>query len=272
MRHTRILLLATSVVALAACEEAQTGVPPRPALAGVRYINALPDTGAIDIRPMDQVEWSAWANALAFRSATEYQPTQTGARRVRMFPTDSNPAITSAFMVDTTLTFEANVNYTVLVTGQARTRSSVRLVVIRDDVPAIPGGQIAVRALNAAGGPVNVFLTSSATDALPGTPTMANVAVNGVSSYVLRPVGSVASRVFEPGGTTALATAAGPNAPNNPTNSPAGTYLPAAGVNTAGSAFTVIYFPRSVAGSRAPQTAAFTSPAAVYYVDKVPTN
>lgn len=264
MRPLRFLLLVGGVAALAACDKAETTSPTRPPLAGVRFINALPDTGAIDIRAIDQVEWSPVANALTFRQGTQYMPTQAGARHFRMFPTDSNPAITSQFFKDTTVTFEANKNYTVLVTGLARSKTT-RWVVLTDDVPTVPAGQIAIRAINAATGSIGVYLTAASTDALPGTATL-TAADYAASPYQMRAVGSLFARVLTAGSTTPAASATGQVAP---TSQP-GTVLPAAGVNVAGSAFSVMYFPMSVPTSKAPQTAAFQAPAAIFFVDKVP--
>lgn len=264
MRHLRFLSLVVGASALAACEKAEVTSSTRPPLAGVRFINALPDTGAVDIRAIDQIEWSPVANALAFRSGTQYMPTQAGSRHFRMFPTDSIASVTSQFMKDTSITFEANKNYTIIAAGLARSKN-VRLIVIQDAVPSIPAGQIALRTINATSSAVNMFLTTAATDPLPAT-SQSSVDFTP-SAYAMRPAGAVVARFQASGATTAAVSATGPSAPSNPT----GTVLPAAGVNVGGSAFSVIYFPASVTGSRAPQTAAFQSPAAVFFVDQVPT-
>jgi hypothetical protein len=82
--------------------------------------------------------------------------------------------------------------------------------------------------------------------------------------YATRAAGAVAARFTAAGGTAAAASTAGPASP-----SAAAGASPAAGVNTAGSAFSVYYFPRGVAGS--PQNAA-TTPRVTWFVDRVPTS
>lgn len=277
MRHHRFYslcagaILATAVVACG--DDNGTGVAPRPSLAGVRFINALADTFDVDIRPQDQVEWSASANRLAFRSATEYQPTQAGARHFRMFPQPgpdaADPNVVSQVLLDTTVTFEANANYTVLVTGSARANTE-RFVVIKDEVPAVPAGSIALRAINASSGTVSLYITDSLTHALPATPLFADVSSLGVSAYATRAAGATAARASETGDATISASVAGPKAPPPPSTSPPSTVFPSAGVDAAGSAFSVIYFPSSVVGSKAPQSTAFLAPAVVFFVDKHP--
>src|SRR4051812_40800653 len=86
MTNRPVLLLFTAL-GLAACggDDSPTGVG-RPSLAAVRYINALPDTFDVDIRMVDQIDWSATANKLTFRAATEYFPIEAKARHLRVFP------------------------------------------------------------------------------------------------------------------------------------------------------------------------------------------
>jgi hypothetical protein len=56
-----------------------------------------------------------------------------------------------------------------------------------------------------------------------------------------------------------------------PTGAPAsGTSSPITGVKIAGSVLTVVVLPRSVAGSQAPQTAAFQTPAFAFLNDRRP--
>jgi hypothetical protein len=263
MRYMRFAVILTAATALAACHESETGIQSRPPLAGVRFINALPDTGTVDIRAIDQVEWSPVVNSLPYRTATEYQPIQADrARKFRVFPTDTTFA-TSKFLIDGTLTFQPGHNYTVLVTGLARAGTQ-KFVLLTDDV-TVPAGNIAVRAVNAASGTVGLYLTNTSTDPLPGSAS-ATAADASASTYSNRAVGAVFARVLSGSSTTPVASVAGPTRPA----SPQGSVLPAAGVDAAGSAFSVMYFPASVAGSKAPQTAAFLAPAAIWFVDKLP--
>ena len=267
MRLSRLVLLSTGVAAFAACSSTDkitdTAFPP---LAGVRFINALADTGAVDIRMIDQVELSAFANALAFRSGTQSQPTEAKARHIRVFPTSFDQAVTQKYMLDTTITFSANVNVTLLLTGSARAKT-VKFVVLTDNPPTAAAGQIAIRAVNTATGAIDAYVVTDTTIAIPTGTALANVAPLATSAYVTRATGTAWVRVADAGTATVNFSAPGPvSAAQLPGE------LPAAGVNTAGTAFSVFYFPRSVAGSTAPQTAAFLKPIAIWFVDRVPTS
>lgn len=271
MRQHRLLMLFAGAIMITGCtEKGTTGVIARPPLAGVRFINALADTFDIDIRAMDQTEWSATANALGYRASTEHQPTEAGARHFRMFPQPgpgaADPAVVSQVLLDTTVTFEADVNYTVLVTGSARANTE-KFVVIRDDIGEVPAGSIALRAINAATGAVSVYITNAVGDALPATPSFAAVAPGAATSYVTRAAGNTAARASETAGATVSASVAGPKAAKPPSTSPANTVFPAGGVDAAGSAFSVIYFAPSVAGSTAD---VFATPGLVFFLDQHP--
>jgi len=266
MRFSRFLLTGVVFSIAVACNNDEITNTTPPPLAGVRFINAMADTGAVDIRMIDQVAWSAFALSLAFRSGTEHQPTEAKARRIRVFPTSPNPAVTSAFLLDTTLTFAANQNYTVLLSGSAKTNPrTLRFVALTDSPPAPT--DIALRAFNlgCAAGNIDVYLTRQATDPLPAQPAISNVAAMAASQYVTRaPDTLLLATVTNAGTTTVVATGQGPRATVT-----AGA-RPAAGVNSAGSVLSGFCFPRSVAGTSAPQTTPFQAPAVVYFVDRQP--
>jgi Domain of unknown function (DUF4397) len=266
MRLSGFLVIGVVVAAIGACNDDEITNTTPPPLAGVRFINAMPDTGPVDIRMIDQVEWSAFALSLAFRSGTEHQPTEATTRRLRVFPTSPAAAITSAFMLDTTLTFTANQNYTVLLTGSAKTNPKTIRFVALADAPPTPT-DVALRAFNlgCAAGSIDLYLTRQATDPLPAQPVISNVAPMAASQYVTRaPDTLLFATVTNAGGNTAVAAAQGPRA------TVTSGARPAAGVNTAGTALSAFCFPRSVAGTSAPQTAGFLTPAVVYFVDRQP--
>jgi uncharacterized protein DUF4397 len=261
MRLNRLIFLGLGVV-LYGCKKDATGTVTPPANATVRYVNALADTGSVDIAMIDQVEWSANAKPLAFRAASAYQVTDaTKPRHIRVFPTSTNAAVTSQIIAEETITFTPGTRVTLLLTGSARA-GTARFVMISDDITPPAAGQIAVRVVNASSTPVDGYLTNAAGDPLPGTPTFANVAASQSSAYTARAMGAVAARSTDAGSATVTATNAGPNAPA----SPPGDAFPAAGVNSQYTKFSVYYFPRGVAGS--PQTA--TTPALVWFVDRNP--
>ena len=265
MRLSHFLLFCVGGLAVVGCDDDEIVSSSPPPLAAVRFINALADTGAVDIRMIDQLEWSAFALSLAFRSGTEHQPTEAKARHIRVFPTSTNPAVTSNFLIDTTITVQANTKYTFLLVGSARAGTE-RFLVLTDEPPAC-ADNIAVRALNAGvTGNVDLFITRKSGDPRPATPSVADVAPLEASAYVTRPADTTYVRYTNAGDTTTVAAAAGPMAPATATGQ-----RPAAGVNSKCSAFSAVAFPRSVAGSTAPQTPArFTAPEVIYFVDRVP--
>ncbi len=260
MRSIRTLASGLALAALAACDSQEVSTPTLPPTAAVRFINAVTDTGAVDIRMIDQIELSAVANGLNFRSGTIHQLTESKARHIRVFPTSTDINVATNALLDTTITIEANTRITLLLTGSARA-GTLRFVTITDDPSAPPANSIGVRVVNTATGAVNGYLVESATTPVAEPAAAANVGTLGASSYVTRAAGSAAVRITEAGSATVTASAAGPVA------TVITGALPAAGVNSAGSKFTVYYFPRGVAGS--PQNAVAT-PTAVWFVDRNP--
>jgi hypothetical protein len=268
MRLSRLATLVIGIASFSACGKDTVTNPSLPPLAGVRFINGLADSSSVDVRMVDQVTFSFEAvQNIAFRSGTEHQPIEAKARQIRVFPNSNVPAITSAFMVDTTITFAANSRYTLLLTRETPTK--VHLVVINDDAPAVAAGQIALRAVNASTGAIDAYVVDTTTTAIAPPAAAANVAPFAASSYVsIATPTRAAVRVTTAGSATVTASKQGPS-----TAAAAPGQLPAAAVNSAGTAFSVYYFPRSVAGTSAPQTAPrFTNPEVVWFVDRVPTS
>ena len=183
MRLSRLLLLPVATLAVAACgDDDGVTVNTRPPLGGVRFVNAVPDMLPMDIRMIDQVEWSASsvnasnATGLSFRGATIHWPTEAKARRIRVFPTSTDIAVTSRVLLDTTITIEANRNVTFMLVPGVRANApnansatdSVQFVMIDDAVPALTADQIAARAVNAGVAPgVAAYLTDTTTSAFP---------------------------------------------------------------------------------------------------------
>lgn len=262
MRLSRLVTLLIGVAAVAGCGNNDKITEPKlPPLAGVRFINALSDTGAVDIRAIDQVEWSPVANQLAYRAGTQHQPTEAGVRRFRVFPNSTNAAIASQILYDGQVTIVADTRVTLLVTGSARA-GTVQLWMIEDAPGAPPAGQISVRMVNAAGGIVNGYLVASTSSALPATETFSNIGGLVGSPYVSRGAGVAALQVTNPGSTAVNAALAGPAA----TAALPGAF-PAAGVTQEGTSFSVYYFAPGAAGS---PNAAVTAPSLVWFIDRNP--
>lgn len=286
-------LLACGCVALAAggCSKDTDGtITAQDPLAGVRYVNLVSDTGALDIRIIDIVGDAPNTVAATFRTGgapngvtnpiptqPPHLPVRAGTRQIRVFLNGSTPSTASTIMLDTTVTFEANSNYTFFLTGFARTGSTpaMQAFVVKDSVPTIPAGRTALRVINLAptlassvnqpanlSSPLDVSVTAS-TGAVPvgGTPAFANLIYGAVSPYVMIDTTASATAVYRmtaaASGTTTPVLFAGV-LPSGTRGS--ATANPLAGTYVVGSAITAVIVPRTVAGSTAPGgTAAITS-------------
>ena len=249
-------------------------VAPTVPLAYTRFVNVVPDTSAMDYRFVDVIENSPIALALGYRGLTPYQATGVGARHLRVFPTSTTLAVTTQIVVDTTITFEANTYYTIVHVGYARAGQSPKqqFVVIKDNAQTTSTG-VAVRAINfgLGLGAVDIFASpTGGTSPLPTAATFTSVGFGTVTPYANLSAGTLALRATPSGArTTVIAdNVAPPGAPADPT--PAVNLQAIGGSAQPGSAIAAILTPRSVAGSAAPQTAAFQAPAFVYLIDKHP--
>src|SRR5262245_16116807 len=114
------LCLAAGVVS--ACRPDQIVETENIPTAGVRFINAVPDSAGaqgLDLRFIDLVESNAHFR-IAFRNnpqtsggvvastQIQYKNTRAGARHFRIFLDDTLQSVASTFLKDTTVTFEAN--------------------------------------------------------------------------------------------------------------------------------------------------------------------
>jgi hypothetical protein len=266
------------LLAAVACHDDGVSVNARPPLGGVRFINAVPDGGPVDIRMVDQVEWSASsvsgsANCcgLTFRTGTIHWATEAKPRHIRVFPSDSSIAVTSQILHDTTITIEANKNVTLMLVGSRAAGGTVSFVMIDDNPGAVATNQIATRLVNASSAgqtpaAATGYITADTTSTLPATPTFTTVSPRTASPYAMRPLGNFFLSTTPSGSTATIWSAAAP------AGAPADGLIGAtAGALGGGSAFSAYLFPRSVAGTAAPQTAAFTTPGLVYFIDLIPT-
>jgi len=278
MRIQQFVVGALAVIGAAACKGDKSGHPTgvvTPPLAYVRYFNAVGDTLALDFRPIDQIEYSQPFLAVPFRGIGlgNYQGYQAGSRKVRVFPNSTDITTTSSILVDTTLNLTAGSYYTVLHTGFARAGQTPKqgLRVIEDALPT-PGANIALRVIHAGptAGALDLYITATATDPLPASPTFANVTYGTVQAYSTRAAGAFVIRGYAAGTTTpALFTNAAPNAPA--TTISGNTYV--GGADAAGTVFTVMVYGAATAGSTASVTAGSgvnTTPKVVYWIDKAP--
>ena len=282
MRLSKVLLLATVAATAAACGDSSGSlgvVEPGP-LAQVRFINAAPDTGAVNFRFVDKLENLPTFLAVPFRGGSGlYQGIAPGQRAMRVFPLDTTVAGASTRLVDTTFTFEANKQYTIVYAGRTKSPAgdptSDRLLIIADNVPAPGAGKIAVRVINAATGTgaVDVYIGKKGADPVvdPVVPKLSNVAYLGQAGYVVLPTRPVAAdslytfAVTAPGSTTTLFS----NTPNEPGAPISGSVSAQAGVQISNSVLTVVLCPGATAGTRA-ATSSNTTAAAAAFLDNIP--
>jgi Domain of unknown function (DUF4397) len=286
MQHSRFAVFGVLALALAGCREdgsdpVLASVPP---VAYVRYINAVPDTNNTLVRWVDRVEFvpQTFVN-VAYRGLGQgnYQGVDVRAKHIRIFTADFvnfTEAINTVVLLDTNITFEAGKYYTLLHSGYARAGSLPKQALkVIEDVHPTPGANVATRYINAlVAGNVDLYQVATATTAPSGTPTVANLAIGGVSAYTTRApaTATFATAGTAPGTTTPLFTVAAPAGTLGNPFAPAANGIPAvqpvdpiSGGTVPGSVMTAVAFPRSVAGSPA---ASFTTPGLVYFLDKQP--
>lgn len=284
--HLSVLCLALGVLAGCSPEEiiATENIP----TAGVRFINAVPDSAGafgLDFRFVDIVESNAHFR-IAFRNnpvssggvtastGIEYKNTRAGARHFRIFLDDTLQTIASTVVRDSTMNVEANHLYTVILWGAGRSSGADRMrLSIIDETVADPGAQVALRVINATSAAIDARQYVSGGTA-PATPSWANVAPYSASSYIMVPPNRIMYNVQPAGGGTNLF-ADGLALVGAPAFSSAGALGKldtdaTPGTTVAGSAVSLVVFPRSTVASRTPQTAPFQIPAGSFMWDRRP--
>ena len=287
----RILKFATLLLVagtLGACSRDEVIATENIPTAGVRFINAVPDTGGafgLDFRWVDLIENNhqfritfrnnpATSGGVTASTTVEYKPARAGSRHFRVFLDDTIQAVASTVLKDSTVSIEAGQLYTALLMGNARSTGAdkMRLLFLNETVPD-PAANVALRVINTTGSAIDVRQYVS-TGTPPAVATWANVPAYSVSSYVTVPPGQIRFNVQPAGGGTALfsdmlgllgaapSSSAGPGGKIDIEAAP--------GTTVAGSAVSLVVYPRSVAGSRTPQTAAFQVPAGSFIWDRRP--
>jgi hypothetical protein len=290
MRRFKLGFALACVAALAACsgDASKVFYADPGQVAYVRFVNAIPDSGAQDWRFVDQVEGSPTIQNLSFRGiwpGATYQPAAAGSRHLRVFqsafdqtfadPTQASPSLVSTVFIDSTIALTAGTHYTIMAVGSLRSKTA-KFVILTDNYTD-PGSNVAVRVVNAgAGASLDVYASAAGgTAALPSSPLAAALAAYAASPWVSMPPGALTLRGETSGSQTlpAMVDVAAPAgiAANKDLN------LTAVGGSTiAGSAFTAFIFPAAVTGSRAALVIAgtcptrCTTPGIVYAVDKYP--
>ena len=196
MRFMRVLMAAFAVAGVTACgSDSVSKVVAPDAFSSIRWVNAVPDTVAMDYRIVDYPSNASEPN-LAFRASSgNWRNLPPGAHHIKVFFTNTTAAgtdvsVVSQVFVDTTLTFEQGKKYTILHYGFAKTGATPKqhLVLIEDVPPDPAAGQIGLRAINAAPalGAVDIYtIAATATGgAATGTPTFPALAPAAVTSWL----------------------------------------------------------------------------------------
>ena len=278
MRFQRLIFAAILACGVAACAKNVTGVTHAPPpLAYVRYVNAVSDTFAMDLRAVDQVLYSQPFLNTVYRGLGDgdYQGYQAGSRHIRIFldPSPPNttvpvdPLIVSTVMIDTTLTLTAGTYYTLVHVGGARAGSAVKekLWVITDALPAQSTATVQYRIINTAmvQGAVDVYV--SATGTTTGTPTASSLAFQSATSYISQAPGAIIMKLTLPGTQTVVGAAAGTTLQTGTAGTTAAD--PIFGSLQGGSILTAFIFDATPAGKTAPT---FTTPGIVFFPDVQP--
>ena len=283
-----VLCVAAGIVS--ACKPSEVISSPTPPTAGVRFINAVPDTsggGGLDFRFVDLVENSA-AFGITFRnnpltasgvtasSLIQYKAAQAGARHFRIFLNDTIQTVAQTVLKDSTANLEAGHDYTFLLWGNARSTSGAGKMELKvlDENVADPGSNVALRVINTTGSAIDVSYYNQGST-VPTTPAWANVGPYSISSYKTVSPNKIMFHVTPAGGTTTLFSDAlaiiGEPVGTSTNGCTVGVDCDVTpGTTVPGSAVTLIVFPASVTGAKTPQTTAFKVPASSFMWDRRP--
>ena len=236
-------------------------------------------------------------------TAIQYKGAREGtARHFKIFLDDTLQSIATVTLADTQVNIQKQKLYTALLWGNGRATTTIpagqpggdqmALRFFEENEPQAAAGKVKLRVINTTGNTIDAwaFLTGTAAPALTSTPTWDNIAPYTISNYVevdTATIGSAGPPAVAAGnytfqirndgaGTTLFANSAAiagarPSCSGRTCTPGQFADIEAApGTRVEGSHLTAIVFPRSTAGSRAPQATAFTSPAMTFTWDKRP--
>jgi hypothetical protein len=290
-RIFELSVLCFAAGAVSACKPDDTISNTAPPTAGVRFINAVPDTsggGGLDLRFVDLVENSdafgvtfrdnpLTANGVTASSLIQFKAARAGSRHFRIFLDDTIQTTAMTVLEDSTANLEAGHNYTFLLWGNARAGKgappAMSLNVIDENVPD-PGSNIALRVINTTGSAIDVSAYTQG-GTVPASPTWKSVAPYSVSAYTTVPPNKIMFHVTGAGSSTALFSDAlaivGEPVGTSTNGCTVGVDCDVTpGTTVPGSAISLIVFPASVTGAKTPQTSAFKVPASSFMWDRRP--
>ena len=274
MRLIRVFLTGAALSFVAACgQDTGANVTPVPAVAAIRYFNAIPDTSPINFRLTDnRIEYSPSLISAQFRGFSVYQALGLGARELTIFHDDTLVQFATQEHAQTIVNAVDDQKYSVIYAGFLRTAGTPadQVLLFTDNPPTPAAGRFGVRLIHAGAGLGNVDLIVHRTSQPVPAPQEANIAFGAASAYIevdtsLTGTDAITVRVRQTGTATDVATATVSIGVRGTASAD-----PNPGSRVEGTVFTYVLTPRSVVGSKAPQTTAFTAPALTELLDRRP--
>src|SRR3954463_6727907 len=240
-------------------------------VAFVRFVNAIPDSGAQDWRFVDQVEGSPATFALNFRGifpGAAYQQAAVGTRHLRVFqaafdqsygdPAQASPSIVSTVFIDTTFALAEGHHYSLIAVGSLKLNTA-RLL-ITDDAFIDPGTGVAVRVVNLGVAPtIDAYASPTGGSAALPSALVSALAPYTPPNFLPRTTGALTLRANASGVTT-VPTMVDAAAPAGAAADKANNHTAVGGSTIAGSVFTAFLFPPATPGTRGALVVAGTCP------------
>jgi hypothetical protein len=159
--------------------------------AKLRVLNASPDEANVEVL----VDGTSIDNSLAFAASTGYVTVDSGSRHLQI-----EPAGSTTYIVDQTLSLNTSSQTTFLMTGYA---SSLTDLVLSDDITASTTSGVNLRLVNAAPsmGTADVYVVTPGTVLSGTSPAVSGLAFGTASSYLSLSTGTYEIYFTEPGTT-----------------------------------------------------------------------
>jgi hypothetical protein len=191
-------------------------ISPTTTYADIRFIDASPDAGGIDIYEGN----TAVVYNMGFTTVTTYVPISPGTYSFK-----ADTANTKQTLISASAGIATGKQYTVLISNVA---ASLQETIFQDQSSAAPSGQIAIRVIMEAvsSGPYDVYMVPSGATLITANPILTDIAFNTIGSYIDIATGSYTVYIV-PAGTVLSSTTVA-------------TYTGTLTAYTAGSAHTII--------------------------------
>ena len=198
--RVRTVALVSAAIALTACgtdEVGPTGFEPNQPTGRIRFVHAISGTTPVNVT-VDGVPLGVNLGYAATAPAppTLYYPAYAGNRQFEVRRT----ADVSVLLLDADVAVAANADHTVIGIGPGNPAA----LVLTDNNTAPAAGNVKIRAVNAATGNVDVYVTAPGADISAIAPTFAGVAPRTASGYLERAAGAIQVRFTTAGTKTVV--------------------------------------------------------------------